>query len=333
MMLVATAAIMYFSIPPLLTHYVKKTLSELRGYDAKISGVGINFLRGGYTIDSMKITPTGESREVPFLSIAEVDVSIQWESLLLGNLVATIYFQNPTINFVASEKNSRSPGATNWSATLQQLSFLPINQVRLKDGVVSFIDFSTDPPVDVFLQNIDLEIQNLTNARHDGALMPSRLYARAHSSGDGALSVVMKINTRKDNPDLDMDLKFENVNLRPLRQFLTAHANVDVLQGNFNLYSEVTVLDGRINGYVKPQLDNFMFNGKSQPFRVFMGDGPALSAERVENAHLVTRVPLEGQIAGATSQFWPRLWNLFRNASIEGIERNTKDAFILASAE
>ena len=335
-MLIAAIAIVHFSVPPLLNFYVNRTLQNLPAYSSKVEGVRVNFLRAGYTIDSLTIYATTGGSKVTFVTIPKIAVSLHWESLLVGELVTKVQFHNPSVNFLAESAEGGTPLGLDWSVPLRKLSFLPINQVRVKDGVVGFYDLRADPPVDVFLRNIDVEVHNLTNVHDDGDLLPARIYAQAHSSGNGSLSLVMKINARKTQPDLDMDLKFENVNLEPLRGFLTAYANVDVLKGNFNLYSEVTVLNGKIHGYVKPQLDNFMLNGRTQPLRVLMGDGPQMLDDKSStnnSKQLVTRIPLDGQIAGRTSQFWPKLWNIFRNASVEGIERNTKDAVIIASAQ
>lgn len=332
-MLIAAIAIIHFSMPPLLKVYVNRTLQNLPGYSSRVEGVGVNFLQAGYTIDSLTIYASNGSSKVTFVTIPKIAVSLHWESLLVGELVTKIQFDNPSVNFLA---NGDAPWELDWSVPVRKLSFLPINQVRVKDGMVGFYDFRADPPVDVFLRNIDVEVHNLNNARDDGELLPARIYAQAHSSGNGSLSLVMKVNARKPQPDLDMDLKFENVNLQSLRGFLTAYANVDVLKGNFNLYSEVTVLNGKVDGYVKPKLDNFMLNGRTQPLRVLMGDGPQMLDDKSSTnngTQLITRIPLDGEIAGLPSRFWPKLWNIFRNASVEGIERNTKDAVIIASAQ
>ena len=335
-MLIAAIAIIHFGMPPLLNFYVNRTLQNLPGYSPRIERVRVNFFRAAYTIDSLTIYASNGSSKVTFVTIPKIAVSLQWESLLVGELVTKIQFDNPSVNFLAENANGDAPWDLDWSVPIRKLSFLPINQVRVKDGMIGFYDLRADPPVDVFLRNLDVEVHNLNNARDDGDLLPARIYAQAHSSGNGSLSLVMKVNARKPQPDLDMDLKFENVNLQSLRGFLTAYANVDVLKGNFNLYSEVTVLNGKVDGYVKPQLDNFLLNGRTQPLRVLMGDGPQMLDDKSSTnngTQLITRIPLDGEIAGRTSRFWPKLWNIFRNASVEGIERNTKDAAIIASAQ
>ena len=308
-MLASAMVIIHFSVPPLLNFYVNRTLQNLPAYSSRIGGVRVNFLQAGYTIDSLTIAASNGSSEIAFVRIPRITVSLHWESLLVGELVSKIHFHNPCVNFTADNAKADVPWELDWSVPLRKLSILPINQVRIKDGVVGLYDFSADPPADVFLRNIDIEVHNLTNVLDGGDLLPARIYAQAHSSGNGSLSLVMKVNAKKAQPDLDMDLKFENVNLQSLRGFLTAYSNVDVLNGNFNLYSEVTVLNGKIEGYVKPQLDNFMLNGRTQPLRVLMGDGPQmLDQSSVSNSRqLVTRIPLSGQIAGRTSQFWPKL--------------------------
>jgi hypothetical protein len=56
--------------------------------------------------------------------------------------------------------------------------------------------------------------------------------------------------------DFDVHLKLDDAKLPALNGFLQAHAGVDVAEGLFSVYSEFTVKNGRVEGYVKPLIKN-----------------------------------------------------------------------------
>ena len=325
LIIVLTFGVLRLTLPSLITDYINHTLRELPGYHGRISGVSIELLRGAYQIDSLKIFKTDGNQKIPLIDIPSMDLSIAWMAILQGKFVGEIQLKNPSINFIASNtlnyKSEQSGHDVDWTKVIKRLMPLPINGFRVSEGRLAFYDFSSRPHVDLFLQHIQLEAQDLYNNKNYIDQLLSKISASARSTGNGQLRLTMKINVMKKIPDLDMDLKFENLNMRALGDFFEAYAKVDVETGNFNLYSEVAVQEGHISGYIKPLFSNVKaasWEGerKGRPLKLVW--------EVFENPlrnQLTTHVPVQGRISSG-APFWPVLWNIFRNAFINAFENN-----------
>jgi hypothetical protein len=344
--IVVVLGVIRLVMPYFVTRYVNKVLSELPGYRGQIDDVTLHLFRGAYQIDSLKIFKIDGHKEIPFINIPLLDLSVEWQALLDGEVVGEVHFENPVLNFIAGKK---APGKgegqgeqtgedVDWTEPIKKLMPLQINRFTIKEGKITFFDFTTKPNVDLFLHHVQLDAQNLNNAKDNEDILPSRVFFQARSIGNGLLSASMKINVLKKIPDLDLDLKFENVNLRALNDFFGAYARIDVEKGGFNLYSEVAVKDGRISGYVKPLLNNLQVvdwkKDKDRPLELVWESIAGFAAEVLENQpknQFATRVPLSGKISAVQSGFWPALWNIFRNAFVDAFERNTDNTITLAS--
>jgi hypothetical protein len=339
---------MRLALPFIVTRYVNNVLSEIPGYRGQIDGVTIHLIRGAYQIDSLKMFKINGNKEVPFIDIPVVDLSVEWRTLVRGKVVGEIQFEKPVLNFIGEKKDEKgdsdgrgqSGEDVDWTRPITKLMPLQINHLSIEGGTIAFYDFSTKPHVDLFLREVELDAQNLNNATDNKDLLPSRVYARARSIGDGILSMNMRINVLKKLPDLDVDLKFENVNMPALNDFFAAYAKVDIEKGAFNLYSEVAVLDGKVTGYVKPLFNNLKVvnwkEEKKKPLHLVWESVVGFLVEVFENQEknqFATRVPLEGKISEVQSPFWPALWNIFRNAFVKAFERNTDGTVTIAAGK
>jgi hypothetical protein len=334
------------ALPFIVTRYVNKVLSELEGYRGVIEEVDIHLFRGAYQIHGLKIYKVDGNKEIPFVDIPTTDLSIEWEALFQGAIVGEVGFIKPVLNFIASKKDGQ-PGTTteqagedvDWTEPIKKLMPFDINRLRIDDGKVTFYDFSTKPEVDIFLENVQLDALNLNNAKDNPEKLPSRIYLQALSIGNGQLNLAMRANVLKQVPDMDLDLRFENVNMTALNDFFGAYAKVDIEKGVFNLYSELAVNDGNITGYVKPLFNDLKVvdwkEDKEQPVKLIWESMVGFLAEIFENQRedqFATRVPLEGQIADVNTPFWPALWNVFSNAFVQAFENNTDGTISIASA-
>ena len=334
------------ALPFIVTRYVNKVLSELEGYRGVIEEVDIHLIRGAYQIHGLKIYKVDGNKEIPFVDIPTTDLSIEWDALFQGAIVGEVGFEKPVLNFIASKKDGK-PGTTSeqagedidWTEPIKKLMPFDINRLQINDGKITFYDFSTKPEVDLFLENVQLDALNLNNAKDNPEKLPSRIYLQALSIGNGQLNLAMKANVLKQVPDMDLDLRFENVDMTALNNFFGAYAKVDIEKGVFNLYSELAVNEGNITGYVKPLFNDLKVvdweEDKEQPAKLIWESMVGFLAEIFENQRedqFATRVPLNGHIADVNTPFWPALWNVFSNAFVQAFENNTDGTISIASA-
>jgi hypothetical protein len=346
--IVAVLVVFRLALPYIVTRYVNKVLGDLEGYRGQIHDVDIHLIRGAYQIDSLRVFKINGNKEVPFIDVPVMDLSVEWEALFNGRVVGEVEFRDAALNFIAGKKE-KGKGETgseqtgddvDWTIPIKKLMPLKINRLTIRNGNIMFYDFTTKPQVDLSLHHVELVAENLDNARNHKDMLPSKVSMQARSIGNGLLTINMKINVLKKLPDLDMNLKFEQVYMPALNDFFDAYASVDVEKGSFNLYSEVAVLDGKVTGYVKPLFNDLKVidwkKDKDKPLELVWESIAGFLVEIFENQskdQFATRVPLQGQIAEVKSPFWPTLWNIFRNAFIEAFEKNTDNTINIASTE
>jgi hypothetical protein len=330
------------SMPYFVTRYVNKVLSELDGYRGSIYDVDIHLYRGAYTIDSLKVFKIDGNMEVPFVDIPLTDLSVEWGALFDGEIVGEVIFKGPELNFIGGNPApedgkegtaNQSGGDVDWTKPIKDLMPLKINRMEIQDGTVSFHNFTTRPRVTVSLTDLDALATNLRNTTDQEERLPSTISATATSIGGGRLILNMGINILKPIPDMDLDMKFEQVNMPALDDFFKAYAMVDVERGSFNLYSEITIDSGMVAGYVKPIAVNVKVvdwqEDKEKPLNLMWQSFVGLVAEVFENQkedQFATRVPLQGDLNSVDAGVWPSVWNIFRNAFVKAFDRNTDNS-------
>ncbi|MBT1702414.1 DUF748 domain-containing protein [Chryseosolibacter indicus] len=336
------------ALPFIVTRHVNNILNQLEGYNGSIGNVNIQLLRGAYQIENLKVFKDQGSEEIPFIDIPLTDFSIEWNAVLHGALAGEVRFKKPILHFIAENKiakdtttrlSTQPEKKVNWPDQIKRLMPLKINRLTVNNGEITFSDFSTNPQVNLFLHNVQLDATNLSNTKDNPEELPSRVYFQALSAGNGQLNIAMKINVLKEVPDLDMDLRLENVNLSELNNFFKAYAKADVERGGFNLYAEVEVHDGQISGYVKPLFNEIQVanwsNDQAQPTTMVwqsMVDFLTQTFKNQRKDQFATRVSMEGEITQVDTPFWPALWNVFSNSFVKAFESTASNTVSLASA-
>ncbi|HEX6222795.1 MAG TPA: DUF748 domain-containing protein [Chryseolinea sp.] len=325
-------------MPFFVTRYVNRVLADIDGYEGSISDVDIHLIRGAYSIHDLKLLKVNGRESVPFIDIPTIDLSVEWSALFKGSLVGEVFFEKPQLNFIGGDGDeNKKPGNdtqtgenVDWTKPIKELMPLQINRLEITNGSVFFYDFTTKPKVDIHLDSLQLLATNLNNADRQKDRLPSTVIASATSVGGGKLNVNMNLNVLKEIPDLDLNLKFERIHMPALNDFFVAYSKVDIERGEFNLYSELVVNDGKITGYVKPLAQNIKVvnweKDKKNPFNLVWQGIVGVVVEFFENQkedQFATKVALQGDLKNIDSEVWPTIWNVFRNAFVQAFERNT----------
>ena len=201
---------------------------------------------------------------------------------------------------------------------------LHAREMKLTDANVSFVNKDAAPNYRVFLANTNLTIENFSNQKSEG-YGHARLTGRFMGSGPTLVDLVMRAEDH--GPDLTLNTKIENTDVRAMNDILRAHAKVDVASGVLNVYSEINVKNGRVQGYVKPLFKDLNVYDKEQD------EDKKLSAKLKEKAaDLVAKVfknrktedvatvgKIEGPLQNPRASTWEVLVNLVRNAFFQAI--------------
>lgn len=321
------------ALEPVVEHYVNKSLDNMEGYSGSIADIDLNLYRGAYRVEGLSLHQTNDSISTPFVTIDTLDLAVDWQALFDGKIAGEVLIVSPTLNFVMEKEGEQEQTGedTDWVAALEDLMPLTVNRFEITNGTISYKDPSVKPDVDVAVEKLHLLAKNLSNVQDSLQELPASVVATATSIGGGKLDLDMKMNILQQIPEFDAQLKFMSVDLTQVNDFIKAYGNFDVKAGTFSLISEMKVDDGKISGYLKPFFENLdVFSAEQdlvkekgffrKAWEALVGAG----AEILENQpkdRVATQVPIEGNVSSPDTNVPVAIYNIFRNAFIDTIEK------------
>jgi hypothetical protein len=323
------------ALPFIIKDYVNSTLQEMENYGGSVDDIDLHLFRGAYVIKDINIYEETDTFSVPFLSISRVDLSLEWGALFRGKLAGKILIDNPVVNFTVEGDATQDGSETNWQEMVKDLMPVNINRFEIKNGVISFKNYNTKPVIDVYIHDMNLVATNLSNVEQEEEALPSNINATGTSIGGGNFNVEAHLNALKEIPDMDLTMTFEDVDMTALNDFIRAYTKTDVEKGTFNLYSEVIIDDGHLKGYVKPVLEDVQILDWEEEEGGFLrkaweaiAEGIKTIFENPEEEQVATQVPIEGNLNEMDLEvgLWPTIWELFRNAFVEAISKQTENS-------
>lgn len=332
------------SLPYILTRYVNGILGDLGPYTGRVEDVNVHLLRVAYDLVDVTIADTAKV-ERPVFHAPLIELSVEWGALLDGSVTSEAILVKPTLNFYAGQTFASdsaiasNPAKLQWRDLATKLFPIPMNHIQVNAGKVNFTDSASSPSVVVALNFVQIDAQNLQNVKESPEELPSRIYMQALSSGNGQLNIAAKANVQKDIPAVDMDVRFEKVDLKGLQPLFTAYADAVVKEGDFNLYAEINIDNGQMTGYVKPLFENVNIamgrastnNSQDHQMQILiLKISEALNRKFPDK--FITRVSMKAQMPSEKSQFWPAVWSTFSNAFTDSFGNSNVNTVALATA-
>lgn len=318
------------ALPIVLERFVNKQLDELKGYSGSVADIDLSLWRGAYQIEGLRIMKTGGKVPIPFVSAREIDLSVEWKSLLDGSIVAEIELFAPKLNFVNAKQPERRQTKVDesWTETVQDLVPFDINRVRIHNGQVHYRDLDAEPKVDVFIQRLNATARNLTNSEDLSGSLYATFEADAVAMGSGKVGLKGRLNPYAKYPTFELDFKLEDLELKQTNDFLQAYANVDAEAGKLSLDAEFAASDGKFRGYAKPFIEDLQvlkWDDEKEGFFGKLWEGVAeLAGELLEDQgkdRIATRIPFSGSFEEPNADIWATIGSLLQNAFLESLRR------------
>lgn len=324
---------LWLLMPLIIKNYINNVLGDIEGYRGSITNVHLNLLQGAYTVDSLVVDKLDGDDRYPFVAVDQINLSLDWGAILKGKIVGDVEVISPDAHLMAETEVTESQFGedVNWRKYFQELMVIQINSFTVHDGNLHYMDMGTDPVVDLPVSNLDVEILNITNVEESAEALPSRIRMTGVSIGGGKLNLEADANFLSEVPDLDLVFEFENVKLPDLNDFFEAYAAIDVEQGEFSLYSEFTIEEGNIEGYIQPMiidlsvldLDDEDKDVVSAAWELVVA-GVTQVFKNQSKDQLATRVPISGEVDDPDAGVYLTIWNIFRNAFIDAFEQSVE---------
>jgi hypothetical protein len=326
------------ALPGLVRDYVNEKLDTIPEYDGHVGDVDIHLIRGAYSIDDVDILKTTGRVPAPFFAARRVDFSMEWRELFHGALVGEIWVDQGKVNFVKGEteeeSQTRIDGA--WLEVVQDLFPFRINRFEIVDGEVWFRDFHSNPKVDVYLTNMFAVATNIHNTRDLKSELPADFRAVGNTLGEGKVTVHVKLDPLRDEPNFDLELALVNMDLVALNDLLEAYGKFNVKRGTFEVFAEIAGDDGGFDGYVKPffkDLDVFELKDDSDNPLKLAWQAIVAGAVKLFKNHpedqVATKIPVTGTFEKTDVDLWTTLVNVLRNAFVEAFRARLDDSIDL----
>ena len=320
-------------LPFWLKDYVNEKLNAMDGYRGSVEDIDVQLFRGAYTIKGLDLYKIDKGIPAPFVAIASSDISVQWGALFHGRIVSDIHLTQPVLNFAVSKsgQTSQTGTETNWNPLLDALVPIDINIVEIIRGKVTFKDYSAEPPTDIYIRNVNGALTNLRNVSDEKVALPSGIRFTGTSISDGKLSVNGKLNTLTKYLDMDLDTKLEGAQLSGFNSFTNACCSLNFKAGDTDVYSELTVKNAQLNGYVKLLVRDLSVDRSAEELNaleVIWGNIAAFLIEIFTNQpkdQFATKIPINGSLEDIQTSFWPALGAIFRNAFVQAFKKGTDD--------
>jgi hypothetical protein len=130
---------------------------------------------------------------------------------------------------------------------------IEVREFDVTHSSFSYTDKTKDPNYRLFFSDSDIALKNLSNHQRQG---PADLALHGKFMGSGDTKVSGDFLASQHGPAFNMKVAIQNTDLPSMNDILRAYGRFDVAAGQFSVFSELSIKDGDMNGYVKPMFAN-----------------------------------------------------------------------------
>jgi uncharacterized protein DUF748 len=201
---------------------------------------------------------------------------------------------------------------------------IDVEQLDVTKGTLGYVDQGASPGYRIALDDVEARIRDFSNER--GARRGSAwIGGRVTQPGWGTFNADFAPGSAK--PDFRTYVRLEEVDLPALNDFLRAQGGFDVTKGRLSVYSEVTVKNGHIDGYVKPLFHDITVYDWNQdkekhPLRQLYEATVGAVSTVLTNRNrddVATITDLSGPVESPNTSTLQIIGNLLRNAFVKAI--------------
>jgi len=142
-------------------------------------------------------------------------------------------------------------------ATVKEMQRKDEVTVYVKHGKVlhsefGFVNKSTNPEYRVVMMDVNAEFDNISNRLKELKQCNAVAKVTGLFMGTGRTVAAGTFGREDPNPAFDLDVRIVKMELKSLNDVLRAYADIDVSKGALSFFSQLSVKDGQVTGYVKP---------------------------------------------------------------------------------
>ena len=233
------------------------------------------------------------------------------------------YIHTPKNVGVAQKATKATADLTKQTANRSDM-LLRAAHVRVRRSEVGITNKMATPPFRVFLTDVTLDLENVTNQRSEGV---GKIHLTGKFMGSGRTDASMQFRPDAKGPDFHLTVKVEDTDMTTMNPLLRQYGKFDVVEGKFSLYTELDGKNGQVTGYVKPLFrDVKAFDPEQDRDKSFMKKlyeklvgGVSTVLKNFPRKEVATRIDVAGEIDQPQTSVLQAIGNLLRNAFIKAI--------------
>jgi hypothetical protein len=314
-------------MPRAIRWYVNRTLDQSVLYKGRIGPVTLHLWRGAYSIQDITISKTTSDIPVPLFTAKRLDLAVQWDALLHRKVVGEVVMIEPQVNFVDDPDPARTETGADgpWLKMLRDLFPFDLNSARVENGSIHFRTFAQQHPVDVYLSNLQVSVDDLQNVNRSLTPLIATVTASATAMDQATLDFKMKLDPFSYNPTFHLIVRLLGLDITQTNDLIEAYGNFNVKRGFFDLVLDIDCKEGAVTGYVKTLFRNMIVFDLLQdvqednPLQFFwqaIVGGATAIITNYNRDQLGTLIPFTGDIASPGIDVLATIGNVLRNAFI-----------------
>ncbi len=201
---------------------------------------------------------------------------------------------------------------------------LRIDEGKIRNSEFGLVNKATDPQYRVFITDTEIDLENWSNQLSEGTAIV-RLHGLLMGTGDTNISGAFRPETK--SPDFNLSVKIIRTQVKSLNQLLRAYGGVDVASGVFSVYSEMTVKNDQVRGYLKPLFKDLKAYDPVQDqdkglLRKIYEKTINVAAELLKNTpreEVATKAEVSGPVENPQANTWELVVTLFKNAFFDAV--------------
>ena len=201
---------------------------------------------------------------------------------------------------------------------------ISVHEFDIKHSSFSYLDKTTEPNYRLSFSDSDIALKNLSNHQQQG---PADLTLRGKFMGSGDTNISGDFLASQNGPAFNMKVAIQNTDLPSMNDILRAYGRFDVAAGQFSVFSEISIKDGDMDGYVKPMFANLeVYNyqkdkntGVLHQAKELAIGGASHLFKNSNTQQVASQIDLKGKLTSPDISTWQALGQVLHNAFIEAI--------------
>jgi hypothetical protein len=199
-----------------------------------------------------------------------------------------------------------------------------IKRFEVRQSTFAYDDKEKSPNYKLDLTDAQLVLTNYSNHEQQG---PAHVTLTGKFMGSGNTTLDGSFLAEQTGPRFDMNLAIDNTDMTSMNDLLLAFGRFDVKHGEFSVYSQVSVHNGAIGGYVKPMFSDLKVydwsKDKHEPILHQAYEGTIGAASHLfknsSTQQVATKVNLSGKLTSPDTSTWQAVVEVLQNAFVQAI--------------